>query len=369
MTLRYLLSLFLLVGLTACAPSGGQPRFDTRPLPSATAIPMSPNPRVVATLASRIASFDVSPDVSVLAVATSQGVNLYDLHSYKFLRTINDGEFESRVAWSPDGRKLAVGGTKDYGTPFFVGGDSSNSAKAHLTVWDASTWKVVFEPAFGNEMVNQMFRDLAWSPDGRDLAFSLDIGGVRVMDAQTGNYISQQGDFAATVTGISWSPDGTRLVASSDMAYSVRRWRLSDDQSVRLFDPRASASEAVAWSPDGKRIASGHYLGGVCLWTADTNRCDGFIQAHRERTASLVWSPDGNQLATGGGVIRIWDTHNGKLVRAMGEETNYLYDLIEWPAPGTQLLSLQISFDAPNDTVLRLWDVASGAILAEWRGG
>lgn len=370
--MKFRLILFCLLtgaAMAACAPSGGQPVFSSDVLPAATSIPMPPNPRVVATLAQRVPSFDVSPDGNLLALATSDGVQLYDLHTYRLLRSVNTGEFETRVAWSSDGQWLAVGGTKDYGKPFFVGGDSNNSAKAHLTVWDASTWKVLLEPAFGNEMVNLTFRDLAWSPDGSKLAFSTDIGGVQVIDTQTGQTVSGQGDFAATVTDISWSPDGSRLVATGDTAYGIRRWRLSDNEAVRLFDKRVSASQAVAWSPDGKRIASGHYLGGVCLWTAATNQCDGFIQAHRERTASLAWSPDGSQLATGGGVIRIWSTTTGKLVKAMGEETNYVYDLIEWPGDGGRLVSLQTSLDDPNKTVLRLWDVSSGAILAEWRAG
>jgi WD40 repeat protein len=324
--------------------------------------------RVIATLAQRIDSFDVSPDLRTIALATSGGAKLYDLHSYQFLRSLNNGELASSVAWLPDGSELAVGSTKDYGIPFFQGGDSNNSNKAHLTVWDTSTWKIVFQPEFGNEMVNQIFRDIAWSPDGRSLAFSMDIGGVQVLDGQTGQLISQQEDFAATVTGIAWSPDGSRLVATNDMAYGIRRWRVSDDQSVRLFDPRASAPITLAWSPDGKRIASGHYLGGVCLWTTETNKCDGFIQAHRTATFSLAWSPDGNQLATGGGVLRIWDAHTGKLVRAFGEESRYMFSRIEWPAVNGPIVSLETGFENPGDTVLRLWDLSSGSILAEFRG-
>ena len=132
----------------------------------------------VATFSHRITAFDVSPDARTLAVATSDGVALYDLQTARRLRTVGGRENVGAVAWSGDGSRLAVGGTKDYGVPFFVGGDSTNSNKAHLTVWDTSTWEAVLEPQFGDEMVNLMFYDVAWSPDGRALAFSLDLGGV-----------------------------------------------------------------------------------------------------------------------------------------------------------------------------------------------
>jgi WD40 repeat protein len=373
MKIRSVLALLLLaLQLASCAPARNQPVFSLRDLPAATSIPTPAHPRLVATLAQRISAFDVSPADSagsaVIALATGAGVKLYDLRTYKFLRSLNDTELSSSVAWSPDGSKLAVGATKDYGVPFFVGGDSTNSAKAHLTVWDTSTWKVVFEPEFGNEMVNQQFSDMAWSPDGRSLAFSLDLGGVQVLDTLTGRTISRQADFAATVTDLSWSPDGTRLVATHDLAYGIRRWRLSDNKSVRLFDPRAGASFALAWSPDGQRIASGHTDGGVCFWTAATNQCDGFIHAHRSATFSLAWSPDGRRLATGGGVIRLWNSRSGRLLKSFGEDSNYIYNQLEWPAPNGPLISLETSFESPGSSVLRIWDPASGSVLAEFRG-
>ncbi|HTP02075.1 MAG TPA: WD40 repeat domain-containing protein [Anaerolineales bacterium] len=361
------LSLLLMIPLLSACASGGQPRFNVPALPQATSMPPANPARVIATLPQRIDSFDVSPDGKLLALATSGGVRLYELPTYQYLRGLNDGELASAVAWSPDGRRMAVGSSKDYGKPFFTGGDSSNSWKAHLTVWDASTWKPVFEPAFGDEMVNEMFRDLAWSPDNRSLASSLDTGGVQVLDTQTGQTISRQKDFASSVDRLAWSPDGSRLLATSDMAYTIRRWRLSNGQAVRLFDRRVGNAMDLAWSPDGKRIASGHVGGGVCFWTALTNRCDGFIQAHRTATFSLAWSPDGSRLATGGGVIRLWDTATGELLRSFGEEADYVYSHMQWLRDGS-LVTLQYSPEEPGKTALRLWDPSTGSLTAEWRG-
>ena len=361
--------LLTVLWLAACAPPGSQPKFNLTVLPSATSIPMAKSPQVAVTLPQRIMSFDVSPDSGLLAVATSEGMKLYSLPTGKLLRTLNDGELTSSVAWSPNGSWLAVGGSKDYGKPFYVGGDSTNSWKAHLTVYDTATWKVVFEPQFGNEMVNQMFYDIAWSPDNRSLAFSTDIGGVQVLDTKTGQLLSRQVGFAATVTDIAWSPDGTRLLATNDMGYTMRRWKVSDDtQSVRLFDPRSSAYRTVEWSPDGTRIASGDGQGGLCFWTAATNKCDGFIHAHRTATFSLAWSPDGNQLATGGGVIRMWDTHTGALIRAFGEDSSFIYEKLQWLAAQGLIAAFGMSITGSAASVIRLWDISTGTLIAEFRG-
>lgn len=361
--------LFLTLVLAACAPAAGQPKFERKVLPSATSIPMPKSAQVAIQLPQRIASFDVSPNNKLLAVATDQGALLYKLPPDKPVRTLNNGEFTSRLAWSPDGSKLAVGGSKDYGKPFFTGGDSTNSWKAHLTVWDTATWKIIFEPEFGNEMVNQSFYEMAWSPDGRLLAFSTDVGGVQVMNVETGRTVSRQADFAATVTAIAWSPDGTRLLANHDMAHGMRRWRLGDGRVVRLFDARSSNYMSLAWSPDGRRIASGDGQGGLCFWTASTNKCDSFIHAHRTATFSLAWSPDGSQVATGGGVIRLWDTHTGALMRSFGEDSGFIYEKLQWLAAQDIMVASGISITGSPGSVLRLWKISNGALIAEFRGG
>lgn len=366
---RFALGVLLLSLLAAgCGPTGSQPRFNTGMDPAATPLPTPTPGRVIATLADRIVSFDVSPDARILAIAIAGDVRLYDLHDYHLLRRLSQpASWVTAVAWSPDGSKLAVGGSKDYGKPFYVGGDSTNSWKAHLTIYDASTWQVVLEPEYGRDMVNQSFRALAWSPNSQLLAYSLEIGGVEVIDARTGQLLSEQMGFAGTVVGVAWSPDGSRLLATGDTAYGLRRWRVSDNVSVRLFDERMSNSSSVAWSPDGTRIASGDYQGNVCLWTAATNRCDGFIHAHFT-TFGIAWSPDGNQIATVGGIIRIWDTHTGKLIRSFGEDNAWVYNEIEWSSSGQQVVTLQTSLEDQGNTVLRIWDVARGSILAEFRG-
>ena len=153
------------------------------------------------------------------------------------------------------------------------------------------------------------------------------------------------------------------------MAYSLRRWKVSDDAAVRLFDQRASSSMEVAWTPDGKRIVSGHVNGVVCFWTVATNKCDGFIQAHRSAVFSMALSPDGLKLATGGGVIRIWDTANGKLLTAFGEDSKIIYNHLEWAPDDQSVISMQTNMDDPEITTIRLWNVSTGIPSIQFQGG
>lgn len=359
-------SLFLLMAVSACQPAPQpQPVFTPAAEATATPIPLpAAMPKVVATLPGVIWAFEISPDPGIIAFATSKGLVLYDLKTFAYLRTLEKDENVFSLAWSPDGAKLAVGVLVPLPNPTETAG-----GKAVLKILDTSTWQVVFQPDFADSMVNERILGIAFSPDSQRLAFSADLNGVMTLDLATGKIISHQKRYAGSVLEIAWSPDGSRLVSTGDMAYSLRRWKVSNDEAVRLFDRRASSPMEVVWTPDGKRIVSGHVNGVICFWTAATNKCDGFIQAHRSAVFSLALSADGLKLATGGGVIRIWDTQTGKLLTSFGLDEKIIYNHMAWVFPGESLATLQTNLDDAEISAVRLWNVSNGLPLAQFQGG
>ena len=343
------------------------PIFSTSIYGAPTPLPISDSAsRIIATLPARINSFDVSWDSKTIAFASSEGVVLYDLTSNSYLRTLNKSENVSTVAWSPDGKKLAVGS---------VVLESGETGKPHLTVWDASAWKIIFKPEMNADAVFS-FGAIAWSPDGNLLAVNDQNGNIVTFDISNGKTISQQNNFIISSQSIAWSPDGSRLIANGDLGYGIRRWRIDTNEFVRLYDPRVNSAWQLAWSPDGQRIASIHDNDFVCFWTVDTNQCDSIIHANTDGPSSLAWSPDGSQLATGGDAIRIWDTITGKMITDFGAETNdpslmSRYTQLVWRSPNSPLASLEERYSTENNNsqnVVRFWDVKTGRLLFEFRG-
>ncbi len=335
------------------------PRFTTSTYGMPAPIPLSESePQVAASLSDTIRTFVLSPNRKEIAIATSKGVFLYDLNSYAMLREMSQLKNVFSVAWSPDGTKLGAGSL-----PMLA----FEGSLPRVVVWDTATWEAVFTWKSGEESTSP-FGALAWSPDSQTLAFALLDRGLLVVDIESGKVVSEQTDFLQPPQDITWSPDGSRLIATGDLGYGIRRWRVDTGESVRLYDPRAGASPIqLAWSPDGERIASGHADGTVCFWTVATNACDGLIYAHQNLVPSLAWSPDGKQLATGGGVIRIWDTVTGRLLTSFGQQENVLYIHQEWLDART-LVSLEAGYADKALTVIRFWDVATGSVLFEFRG-
>jgi WD40 repeat protein len=345
--------------LTACQPAGSQPIFTSSVDTAITPIPFSAaDPKTTVTIPGRIRSFNISLDMKTIALATSQGVVLYDIKSYKHLQTLNKTESFYLVDWSPDGKKLAAGGLIKGSTEF---------SKSHLVVWDTSTWEIIFEQTSAEDLWDSIYGDIAWSPDSQSLANGINGIGVLVYAIQTGKVISKQDTLSSH--SISWSPDGSRLVATGDLASGIRRWKVSTGETVRLFDKQVGSSMQVAWSPDGKRIVSGGAEGTVCFWTAATNRCDGFIiKAHRNTVFSLAWSPDGNQLATGGGIIRIWDSNTGQLAKSFGMNDVSVYTHLEWLGSNQPLASVEVGYADTAPSIVHFWDVDTGELLFEFRG-
>jgi WD40 repeat protein len=357
--LKLLFLFTLAIVLTACQPAESQPVFSSAVDAAVTPVPLpAAEPKTVATLSGVIWSFAISPDASSIAFATSNGLELYDLKTFAHLRALDTGEDVHSLAWSPDGSKLALGLIKAF----------EDSGQAVLEIWDTASWKISLQPHFDTNLKMERLLDLAWKPDGTALALSTDFHGVMLLNVLSGKVISHQSHYGSSVLEVAWSPDGTRLVSTGDQ-YKLRRWKVSTGEAVQLYDQRVGNPWHVSWMPDGKRIVSGQVYGTICFWTVATNKCDGFIQAHRTAIFSLAPSPDGSKLATGGGIIRIWDTHTGKLLAAFGSDEKITYNHLDWASSAQTLASLQTNLDDQSIIIVRLWDVSTGLPVAQFLSG
>lgn len=269
-------------------------------------------------------SVEFSPDGARLAVAAADGsVRVFDAALQPLAELDLPDERLFTCAFSPDGRRVACGGT---GRRVHLWTPGSDAAPVALPAHGGWVNAVAFTPD-GESVVSgsadrtvRVFRAgalperssatrvtvAAFSNRGRHLAVGFHDGSVELWDAATGAVERRLAAHTRAVVALAFSPDD-RLVASASRDGSAAVHRI-DGRAIARLTEHEGAVTGVAFTPDGGRVLTGASDHAVRLWTLlgarRTHRFD-----HGEAVTALDVSADGRRLAAGarGGEVRVWD--------------------------------------------------------------
>lgn len=250
----------------------------------------------------------LSPDDKTLAVADDRWVGLVDLLTGNEVAVFKDNEFPVvSVAFSPDGKILAIGSSKD--------GPNPGSMVGVAQLRDLATGKPIatLEPNKGP------MRALAFSPDGKLLAVATQtfpsIGDVRLWSVSTGKVHSTLE--AGGVDCLAFSPDGKTLAAGCggrldrtkrDAPHHVRLWNVEAATSLH-FCRHEFRVMCVGYSPDGRTVAAGSELGELALWDTATGELDRYVPDQPPYVLCVIFTRDGKTLVSTNrnGEVCYWD--------------------------------------------------------------
>jgi WD40 repeat protein/DNA-binding SARP family transcriptional activator len=340
----------------------------------------------------RILDEALSPDGRTLAVRGDDGnVALFDTRTLRQRGTALPGNSDiglwagaagplHALAFAPDGRTLAVGGT--------AGGGPDQSATAVLVGLRTHAARTGQFTSLGG-----ITEDVAFGPDGRTFATGGAVGNryppgeaIVVRQARTGHALARTRPIPDARLG-GYTRDGRFLLVAAgnrrSLFYHARTLQLArtfdvsgvpavspasdkaafgqGDGSVILLNlhtgqtkrlsGRASGSiNAVAFSRDGQTIASADEDGTISVWNVRTGTFRETLKGHTAAAQEVVFSPDGRTLYTAGfdGSVIAWDLGGA---RRLGEPFRFATQTTRGAAgSGGSLFAV-----SPRPDRVRLW--------------
>ena len=153
--------------------------------------------------------------------------------------------------------------------------------------------------------VKGFFTGMAWSPDGRLLAVSYgaapDTQDIHVYNPESGELKQVTNDGRSRRP--TWSPDGAFIAFSSGSEGPGQGpvFTVAASGSDRKALSRDARHDAPAWAPDGSAIAVSREPGTIVLLsptTGDEQKQVTLLREFAPAYSSLDWSPDSDALAT-----------------------------------------------------------------------
>jgi WD40 repeat protein/mono/diheme cytochrome c family protein len=144
-----------------------------------------------------VTSLEYSPDGSMIAVAGYHEVLIHKADgSGIVVRLVGLAERIQKLAWSPDGKKIALTG----GSPARMG---------EIQIWDVAAKKL----ELSKSLTFDTLYGASWSPDGKYLAFGCGDNAVRAIEVATGKETLFMGGHSDWVLDTVWGVDGKHVVS------------------------------------------------------------------------------------------------------------------------------------------------------------
>ena len=297
----------------------------------------------------------VSPDRQLLAAAGADGtLRLWDVAApgrpepVATLLSGNSADPLYAAAFSPDGKLLAAAGADRVVTLWRISGTKAVRLPRPLPGPASTVFSVVFSPdsatlaagsADGTVRLWHVAdparaapdgaplvtpgpgtypNSVAFSPDGRTLAAGTSTGTIWLW-ALPGAAALAAGSAPAglpgmpltgpanAVSGVTFSPDGGELAASSKDK-KVWLWRAESGRMVRdgTLADAANWVNTVAFSPDGRSLAGGTSAANVLVWSLATRQVTAQLP-HPQPVTSVAWDGSGRVVAAGAdGTVSLW---------------------------------------------------------------
>ncbi len=267
------------------------------------------------------------------------------------------------VAWSPDGKTLAVASIVE---KFFLIFKLPGRGSA-IELWDAEKGQRRATLA-ESKLPGLAFQQVAFSADGKVIAATVceDVGRdvVKLWDAKTRELKRTLGPELQLVC-VALSPDGKWVAAGNPARKLVNLWSAATGRLERTIKTEGAQPWSVAFSAEGKSLVVGGQTGGageVTVWEVGTGTLKHKLEAGTY-VNKVAFSAEGRLVAaaTGGETVHVWDVEKGEEILSLKGSSGWQNSVAFAPDGRTVAAG-------GSDGKVRLWDARTGELLATLKG-
>ncbi|HEX4613946.1 MAG TPA: WD40 repeat domain-containing protein [Urbifossiella sp.] len=303
-----------------------------------------------------------------------------------------------RVAFSPDGKRIAAADTKSAGFTGVVAWDAATGQKQR---WDplGAQYGLAFalggrflirdsvlsrpsthdttdgELTQGVVFLGMTDTSLVVHPDGKTVAFGTASGPIGVFDVATGRPTPASADPPRPVQRLRFTPDGKTLYGWAADWYA---WDVATGKQTRVTS--AGWNYGVPLSPDGRFTAASERYpgdpGATTRFEVRDAKTGGLVHSHPAHEFRMAWhnfgaafTPDGAGILgiAGEGEVKVWDFASGKERQTLvGHKATPRHRAFS--PDGTALVTA--TWDEPvEEFPVRVWDLATGKEKARFNPG
>jgi WD40 repeat protein/mono/diheme cytochrome c family protein len=287
-------------------------RFDsdakTTPLVELVPRTRHPNPPETYAAAVPVTAVAFSPNGEELAVGGYHEILVHGVDDGALRRRLADqAERIYDLATQPGGHLLAVAA----GTPGQMG---------EVKLIDPQTGETVRHLARSADSA----LSVAFSPDGKQLAAGGTDRAVRVFDVETGVERLRIEDHADWVTDVAWNPDGTRLVSGS-RDKTAKLFDAATGEGLVTYGDHREAVHGVGFTADGQFGLSTGVESQIHAWKLGDGKREQQIGGFGGEVFRLVVRGDRILTACADRIVRMHDATKRNELRKFGGHDDWVY--------------------------------------------
>ena len=284
-----------------------------------------------------------APDDSKIVTASSDGtIKMWNAQNGKITYVISGNR---SIAFPPDGSKIAT-----------VSKDSI------VKIWNSQNGELMHSLEGHSDYVEI----IVFSFDGNKIATASRDGITKIWNAQNGKLIHKLGEDIGHINAIVFSPDGSKIVTASSDG-TTKMWNAQNGKLTYTLGGHDSVVSIVAFSPDGSKIATASYDKITKIWDVHGGKLMHALTGHNDGVVDIAFSPDGSKIATASedNSSKIWDTQNGKLIHTLSAYGPV--NAVAFSPDGSKIAAtshiIAPASSLRTDGYARIWDSHSGKLL------